>query len=133
MDSRDREDRQRRRIDSRDRNNESVGESSFALQTVAQIEESKDSRAVLEKNRLAEKRFDKMFGKTKNATAAAAATSRPQTSAIASKIATSSAAVGKAGKEIIDSRGEKVVITAAEGTVEYWNQMREALGMKKLK
>ncbi len=130
MDSRDREDRQRRRIDSRDRNNESVGESSFALQTVAQIEESKDSRAVLEKNRLAEKRFDKMFGKSKNATAA---TSRPQTSAIASKIVTSSAAVGKAGKEIIDSRGEKVVITAAEGTVEYWNQMREALGMKKLK
>jgi hypothetical protein len=46
---------------------------------------------------------------------------------------TSSAAVGKAGKEIIDSRGQKVVITAAEGTVEYWNQMREALGMKKLK
>jgi len=117
-------------MDSRDRNNESVGESSFALQTVAQIEESKDSRAVLEKNRLAEKRFDKMFGKSKNATAA---TSRPQTSAIASKIVTSSAAAGKAGKEIIDSRGEKVVITAAEGTVEYWNQMREALGMKKLK
>ena len=119
-------------MDSRDRNNESVGESSFALQTATQVEESKDreinhdSRAVLEKNRLAEKRFDKMFGKSKNA---AAATSRPQTSAIASKIATSS----KAGKEIIDSRGEKVVITAPEGTVEYWNQMREALGMKKLK
>jgi RecA/RadA recombinase len=123
-------------MDSRDINNESVGESSLALQAVAQVEESKDrdiyhdSRAILEKNRLAEKRFDKMFGKSKNATAA---TSRPQTSAIASKIATSSAAASKAGKEVIDSRGQKVVITAPEGTVEYWNQMREALGMKKLK
>jgi len=83
---------------------------------------------MLEKNRQAEKRFDKMFGKSKNIS------SHPQTTAAASsKIMPSSTAVGKAGKEIIDSRGEKVFITAPEGTVEYWNQMREALGMKKLK
>ena len=139
--SSDGDDRRRRQIDSRDRNDESVRESRLALQTAAQVEESKDredpshhdSRAVLEKNRLAEKRFDKMFGKSKNGVAATA-TSRPQTSAAAaSKIVSSSAAAGKAGKEVIDSRGEKVVITAPEGTVEYWNQMREALGMKKLK
>jgi hypothetical protein len=33
----------------------------------------------------------------------------------------------------VNSKGEKVVITASEGSVEYWNQMREALGLKKLK
>jgi hypothetical protein len=38
-----------------------------------------------------------------------------------------------AGKEIVTDKGTKVVITAPEGSVEYWNQIRENLGMKKLK
>jgi hypothetical protein len=36
------------------------------------------------------------------------------------------------GKEIVNQKGEKVVINAPEGSVEYWNQIRESLGMKKL-
>lgn len=40
----------------------------------------------------------------------------------------------KSGKEItISETGAKVTITAPEGSVEYWNQIREKLGMKKLK
>jgi len=36
---------------------------------------------------------------------------------------------GKGG----EGRGKGSAHTAPEGSVEYWNQMRESLGMKKLK
>jgi pre-mRNA-splicing factor 38A len=70
-----------------------------------------------EKQKKNEKIFDKMFGK--------------KPAASASK---SSSGGGKVvGKEIIGADGKKYIITAPEGTVEYWNQVRESLGMKKLK
>lgn len=53
------------------------------------------------------KKFDKIFGKKKPS--------------------------GGAGKEILNAKGEKVAITAPEGSIEYWNQIRESLGMSKLK
>eukprot|EP01038_Epipyxis_sp_PR26KG_P007537 gene7537-10271_t len=37
------------------------------------------------------------------------------------------------GKEITTENGTKVLITAPEGSVEYWNQIRASLGMKQLK
>jgi hypothetical protein len=48
---------------------------------------------------------------------------------------TGAAAVGGkvVGKEVIGTDGKIYIITAPEGTVEYWNQIRESLGMKKLK
>jgi hypothetical protein len=80
----------------------------------------------------AEKKFDRMFG-GKGKSQPSAGTSAPASRATSAAPAASSGGRGGGGKEIINSKGEKVVITASEGTVEYWNQMREALGMKKLK
>lgn len=71
-----------------------------------------------EKQKKNEKLFDKMFGKKKS----------NDTSGGGSK---SNAKV--VGKEVVGANGQKFMITAPEGTIEYWNQMREALGMKKLK
>eukprot|EP00602_Paraphysomonas_sp_CaronLab_P008680 CAMPEP_0185036274 /NCGR_PEP_ID=MMETSP1103-20130426/29004_1 /TAXON_ID=36769 /ORGANISM="Paraphysomonas bandaiensis, Strain Caron Lab Isolate" /LENGTH=520 /DNA_ID=CAMNT_0027573759 /DNA_START=77 /DNA_END=1639 /DNA_ORIENTATION=+ len=54
-------------------------------------------------NKLSTKKFDKIFGKKKS---------------------------DKKSKKDVNAHGG---ITAPEGSVEYWNQMRESLGMKKLK
>jgi len=72
-----------------------------------------------------EKTFDRIFGKKK-------VDSKP-TSGDRSGRGGASNADQVAGKVIVNDKGEKFVITASEGTVEYWNQMREALGLKKLK
>ena len=69
------------------------------------------------------KKFDRMFGGKTKPARTPSGTSAPLT-----------AAGGRGGgKEVVNTKGEKVMITASEGTVEYWNQMREALGLKKLK
>ena len=79
--------------------------------------------AITDKQKKNEKIFDKMFGKKKASSAggggsASSATGPP----------------GKTGGKVMyNQKGEKVVITASEGTVEYWNQIRECLGMSKLK
>jgi pre-mRNA-splicing factor 38A len=76
-----------------------------------------------EKQQKNEKLFDKMFGKKKTV----------------SNTTTSSSAATRAppertgGKVMFNQKGEKVIITASEGSVEYWNQVRECLGMSKLK
>jgi pre-mRNA-splicing factor 38A len=81
----------------------------------------------------AEKKFDRMFG-GKGKSQSSAGTSAPAGRATTAALAASGrGGGGGGGKEIVNSKGEKVVITAPEGSVEYWNQMREALGMKKLK
>jgi hypothetical protein len=83
----------------------------------------------------AEKKFDRMFGgkgKSQSSAGTSAPVGRP-TSAAPAPSGRGGGGGGGGGKEIVNSKGEKVVITAPEGSVEYWNQMREALGMKKLK
>jgi pre-mRNA-splicing factor 38A len=83
-----------------------------------------------------ERKFDRMFGKSKPSQSGAGAggrTAAPASSGGAGNGRAASNGGGGGGKEIVNSKGEKVVITASEGTVEYWNQMREALGLKKLK
>ena len=64
-----------------------------------------------------EKIFDKIFGKKKSSGGSSGPGGNTKV----------------VGKEIIGANGQKVVITAPEGTIEYWNQIRESLGMKKLK
>lgn len=39
----------------------------------------------------------------------------------------------KKSSKVAESETKKAVITAPEGSVEYWNQQREALGLKKLR
>lgn len=74
-----------------------------------------------EKQKKNEKLFDKMFKKKSDG-------------AGAGKNSASGGSNAKVvGKEIIGANGQKYFITAPEGTVEYWNQIRESLGMKKLK
>jgi pre-mRNA-splicing factor 38A len=83
-----------------------------------------------------ERKFDRMFGKSKPSQSGAGAggrTAAPASSGSAGNGRGASGGGGGGGKEIVNSKGEKVVITASEGTVDYWNQMREALGLKKLK
>lgn len=72
-----------------------------------------------------EKAFDRIFGKKK-------VDSKPNSGDRSGRGGASNADQ-VAGKVIVNDKGEKFVITASEGTVEYWNQMREALGLKKLK
>lgn len=72
------------------------------------------------KTKMSEKAFDRIFGKK----------------SAASKLSgggDASATTGATGKVIVNAKGEKVVITAPEGSVEYWNQIRESLGMSKLR
>lgn len=71
-----------------------------------------------------EKRFDRMFGKKDSV---------PSSSTAANKSNPSNKKPSQGGKEIVNDKGEKFLITAPEGSVEYWNQIRESLGMKKLK
>jgi hypothetical protein len=40
---------------------------------------------------------------------------------------------GKKSQKKEDGEDTKVVNTAPEGSVEYWNQIRESMGMKKLR
>eukprot|EP01040_Poterioochromonas_malhamensis_P015185 gene15185-16954_t len=71
-----------------------------------------------DKQKKNEKLFDKMFGKKKSNDTGGGG-SKSNTKVV--------------GKEVVGANGQKFMITAPEGTIEYWNQMREALGMKKLK
>jgi pre-mRNA-splicing factor 38A len=81
-----------------------------------------------------ERKFDRMFGKSKPSQSGAGAGGRTAAPASSGSAGNGrGASGGGGGKEIVNSKGEKVVITASEGTVDYWNQMREALGLKKLK
>lgn len=73
-----------------------------------------------EKPQKNEKLFDKMFGKKKASTTAASS----------GKNAADQKVVGKV---VYNDKGEKFIISAPEGTVEYWNQVRASLGMSKLK
>jgi pre-mRNA-splicing factor 38A len=67
------------------------------------------------KPKMSDKAFDRIFGKVKH------------------PIKEGPAAAGSGNKVITNSKGEKVLITAPEGSVDYWNQIRESLGMSKLK
>jgi type IV secretory pathway TraG/TraD family ATPase VirD4 len=75
-----------------------------------------------DKQKKNEKIFDKMFGKKK---------SSGTSGQVSSSAGSASAKTG--GKVMYNQKGEKVIITASEGTVEYWNQIRECLGMSKLR
>jgi len=61
----------------------------------------------------ASKRFDKIFKSTNKSS--------------------SNTTITTLSSNIVRKEGDKIIVATPEGTVEYWNQMREALGLKKLK
>lgn len=110
--NRDKDRHRSKRRDSRDRDRDSRDRKDVKgkPQPVEVIPQDKPEEP---KKKMSDKAFDRIFGKKSGAVASSQ---------------------GKAtGKTITNSKGEKVTITAAEGTVEYWNQIRESLGMSKLK
>lgn len=123
----DRGSKRRREDDHREQRDDSRHRASKPTEEPEEKLEAFSSKATAPKKPVGEKAFDKIFGKKKPAAGESTNNgSRPANGG-------GSASDNVRGKVIVNDKGEKFVITASEGTVEYWNQMREALGMKKLR
>eukprot|EP01033_Poteriospumella_lacustris_P002904 gene2905-2119_t len=116
-----------REDDNREQRDDSRHRTSKPTEEPEEKLEAFSSKAAAPKKPVGEKVFDKIFGKKKPAGGESTNSgSRPANGG-------GNASDNVRGKVIVNDKGEKFVITASEGTVEYWNQMREALGMKKLR
>eukprot|EP01033_Poteriospumella_lacustris_P007584 gene7584-5450_t len=123
----DRDSKRRREDDNREQRDDSRHRTSKPTEEPEEKLEAFSSKAAAPKKPVGEKVFDKIFGKKKPAGGESTNSgSRPANGG-------GNASDNVRGKVIVNDKGEKFVITASEGTVEYWNQMREALGMKKLR
>eukprot|EP01039_Chlorochromonas_danica_P006105 gene6105-6722_t len=132
--SRSRDDRRDRRSDSRHRDRrgnyerererdrqQERDEGKRSEEPVVPVKGSTAPNAPKAKAKMSEKAFDRIFGK------------KSAVSKASSGGGDASATTGATGKVIVNAKGEKVFITAPEGSVEYWNQIRESLGMSKLR
>jgi hypothetical protein len=74
-------------------------------------------------------KFDRMFAKKATTAAPPSLRSTAPQAAPSSAVGSSNAV----GKTIITPDGQRIVVTAPEGSVDYWNAIRTAMGMSKLR